>query len=100
MDTGQNLGFRSEEDELTGTVDHIVFSSNDGAFSVFRLRLDNKGKCTATTKGAAPLVGQEVRLIGFWVTHPRFGRQFQALRMRVAAPTNAAKQKTAYEITR
>lgn len=90
MDTGQNLGFRSEEDELTGTVDHIVFSSNDGAFSVFRLRLDNKGKCTATTKGAAPLVGQEVRLIGFWVTHPRFGRQFQALRMRVAAPTNAA----------
>ena len=90
MDSGQNLGFHSEEEELTGTVDHIIFSSNDGAFSVFRLRLENRGKCTATTRGAAPLVGQEVRLTGGWVTHPRFGRQFQAQKMHVAAPTNAA----------
>ena len=89
MELQQNLGFHSEEEELAGVVDHIIFASTDGAFSVFRLRLEQKGKCTATTKGAAPLVGQEVRLTGSWVTHPRFGRQFQALRMHVSAPTSA-----------
>ena len=89
MELQQNLGFHSEEEELAGVVDHIIFASADGAFSVFRLRLEQKGKCTATTKGAAPLVGQEVRLTGSWVTHPRFGRQFQALRMHVSAPTSA-----------
>ena len=89
MEPRKNLGFRSEENELTGVVDHIVFSSNDGAFSVFRMRMKHAGKCTATVKGGAPLVGQEVRLVGSWVTHPRFGRQFQAACMHVSAPTSA-----------
>ena len=89
MELQQNLGFHTEEEELTGVVDHVIFSAGDGAFAVFRLRMEHAGKCTATTKGAAPLVGQEVRLTGSWVTHPRFGRQFQAVRMRVSAPTSA-----------
>ena len=89
MELQQNLGFRSAEEELAGVVDHIIFSADDGAFSVFRLRMDGQGKCTVTVKGAAPLVGQEVRLVGSWVTHPRFGRQFQAARMHVSAPTSA-----------
>ena len=90
MEFQQNLGFHSAEEELTGVVDHIIFSAGDGAFSVFRLRLAQQGKCTATVRGAAPLVGQEIHLTGSWVTHPRFGRQFQAQRMRVSAPTSAA----------
>ena len=89
MEPRQNLGFHSEQEELTGVVDHIIFAAGDGAFSVFRLRMEHAGKCTATVKGAAPLVGQEVHLVGTWVTHPRFGRQFQAMRMRVSAPTSA-----------
>ena len=89
MELQQNLGFHTAEEELTGVVDHVIFSAGDGAFAVFRLRMEHAGKCTATTKGAAPLVGQEVRLIGNWVTHPRFGRQFQAVRMRISAPTSA-----------
>ena len=88
MELQQNLGFHTEEEELTGVVDHVIFSAGDGAFAVFRLRMEHAGKCTATTKGGAPLVGQEVRLTGSWVTHPRFGRQFQAVRMRVSAPTS------------
>ncbi|GAA0215724.1 SF1B family DNA helicase RecD2 [Selenomonas dianae] len=89
MELRQNLGFHSEQEELTGVVDHIIFAAGDGAFSVFRLRMEHAGKCTATVKGAAPLVGQEVHLVGTWVTHPRFGRQFQAMRMRISAPTSA-----------
>ena len=89
MELQQNLGFHTAEEELIGVVDHVIFSAGDGAFAVFRLRMEHAGKCTATTKGAAPLVGQEVRLTGNWVTHPRFGRQFQAVRMRISAPTSA-----------
>ena len=89
MELQQNLGFHTAEEELTGVGDHVIFSAGDGAFAVFRLRMEHAGKCTATTKGAAPLVGQEVRLTGNWVTHPRFGRQFQAVRMRISAPTSA-----------
>ena len=89
MELRQNLGFHSEQEELTGVVDHIIFAAGDGAFSVFHLRMEHAGKCTATVKGAAPLIGQEVHLVGTWVTHPRFGRQFQAMRMRVSAPTSA-----------
>ena len=89
MELQQNLGFRAAEEELAGVVDHIIFAAGDGAFSVFRMRMDGQGKCTATVKGVAPLVGQEVRLVGSWVTHPRFGRQFQAARMHVSAPTSA-----------
>ena len=90
MERRQNLDFHSAEEKLSGVVEHIIFASNDGAFSVFRLRLEQQGKCTVTTKGAAPLVGQEVLLSGTWITHPRFGRQFQALHMKVSAPTNSA----------
>ncbi len=89
MELQQNLGFRAAEEELAGVVDHIIFAAGDGAFSVFRMRMDGQGKCTATVKGVAPLVGQEVHLVGSWVTHPRFGRQFQAARMHVSAPTSA-----------
>ena len=90
MERRQNLDFHPAEEKLSGVVEHIIFASNDGAFSVFRLRLERQGKCTVTTKGAAPLVGQEVLLSGTWITHPRFGRQFQALHMKVSAPTNSA----------
>lgn len=89
MKLQQNLGFRSEEEQITGVVDHIIFSASDGVFSVFRMRMDEQGKCTATVKGVAPLVGQEVRLAGTWVTHPRFGRQFQAVHMHVSTPMSA-----------
>ena len=71
MERRQNLDFHPAEEKLSGVVEHIIFASNDGAFSVFRLRLERQGKCTVTTKGAAPLVGQEVLLSGTWITHPR-----------------------------
>lgn len=85
----QNLGFTAEMSVLQGVVDSIVFTSNDGGFSVFRLRMQQQGRCTVTLNGASPLVGQDVRLDGSWVTHPRFGRQFHAMRVQTSAPTSA-----------
>ncbi|MBE6096711.1 SF1B family DNA helicase RecD2 [Schwartzia succinivorans] len=77
-------------EKLTGTVETIVFASDDGRFSVFRLRVDGqRGMAAATVNAEPPLVGQQVTLSGEWVRHPRFGEQFKAVSLTVAAPTSA-----------
>ena len=76
-------------EELTGVVDSVVFDNGDGRFSVFRLIPDGQSsRVSVTVPSAAPLVGQEVSLQGDWVEHPRFGSQFRAAHIRVAAPTS------------
>ena len=78
-------------EEMEGTVDSIIFASTDGRFAVFRLRPERQnGLVNVTINGAAPLVGQQVQLSGSWVVHPRFGDQFKAAHMTVAAPTSLA----------
>lgn len=77
-------------EQLEGVVDSIIFSSADGRFSVFRLRPERQnGRVNVTVNSAAPLVGQQLQLQGSWVVHPRFGDQFRASHMTVAAPTSA-----------
>ncbi|MBP3231671.1 MAG: ATP-dependent RecD-like DNA helicase [Anaerovibrio sp.] len=76
-------------DELQGTVENIIFASPDGRFSVFRLRPDGqRGIVTVTVQMEPPLQGQQLELKGSWVEHPRFGQQFKAEHMLVAAPTS------------
>ena len=75
-------------EELAGVVESVVFDSGDGGFAVFRLVPEGQaGRVSVTVRSAAPLVGQEVSLSGEWVEHPRFGTQFQAARIHIAAPT-------------
>ncbi|MCR5176492.1 MAG: ATP-dependent RecD-like DNA helicase [Anaerovibrio sp.] len=76
-------------EELQGTVENIIFASQDGRFSVFRLRLEGqRGIATVTVQMEPPLQGQQLELKGTWVEHPRFGQQFKAEHMLVAAPTS------------
>lgn len=74
-------------EELTGKVEHIVYTSPDGSFSVFRLKEKESGK-TVTAAGAvgSPHKGELVKLKGMWVTHPRFGKQFKAVAMEGVKP--------------
>ncbi len=79
-----------EGEQLSGVVESIVFASDDGRFSVFRLRPEGKRHfVTATLPSEPPLVGQQVRLSGAWIRHPRFGEQFKASGIQVSAPTSA-----------
>lgn len=81
------LGFQAEE-ELAGLVDRIVFASEDGTFSVFRLcPVQQNSRVTVTVRAEPPLVGQQLHLKGKWVSHPRFGQQFQAESIRLESPT-------------
>ena len=78
-------------EELEGVVENVIFASPDGRFAVFRLRPERQnGLVSVTVNAPAPLIGQLLTLKGQWVTHPRFGDQFKAEDMLVAAPTSAA----------
>lgn len=73
---------------LTGTAESVIFAAPSGGFSVFRLRQARGAMTTVAANAPAPLLGQDLELTGVWVVHPRFGRQFQARTMLVAAPTS------------
>ncbi|MBQ3971737.1 MAG: hypothetical protein II687_05970, partial [Selenomonadaceae bacterium] len=89
MVTQDALPAMETAEELVGVVDSIVFASDDGRFSVFRLRpLKQHGRVSVTVNSVPPLVGQQVHLRGQWVVHPRFGDQFKATGMKIAAPSS------------
>ena len=67
-----------DKDALIVTVKNIVFQANTGAFCVFRGENPEVGTIAIVYKGQAPYAGEQVKLHGKWVQHPRFGQQFQA----------------------
>lgn len=75
-------------ENLTGTVENVVFRNQDGSFAVFKLQPANENTLiTVVGNMPAPLVGEELELSGEWVEHARFGRQFKAATFRRAAPS-------------
>ena len=63
------IGFQGQE-EIEGVVDSVIYASDDGKFSVFRVKPSQQNsRITATIKGEPPLVGQQVHLKGQWVNH-------------------------------
>lgn len=78
-----------ELEAMTGVVENIIYSSPDGAFSVFRFKPEGQhSTVTVTVQTTAPLQGQQLELKGQWIEHPRFGSQFKALHMLISAPTS------------
>ena len=85
-----SLAGADEAETLEGSVDSVIFANDEGSFSVFRLRpAGQNSRVAVTAPCAAPLVGQQVRLVGQWINHPRFGQQFKAVSLRVEAPSSA-----------
>lgn len=80
----------SNTEQIEGTLERVIWESNDGAFSVIRLRPEGRaGIISATIPCAPPLVGQDVVLTGVWTRHPKYGDQFKAHSVHVEAPTDA-----------
>ncbi len=79
---------RAGEDEtLVGTVERLVYSGGDGAFTVARLRLD-EGERIVTVVGSLVGVpaGAALRVVGRFETTARFGEQFRVARYTEVAP--------------
>ncbi len=74
--------------ELAGTVERIIFENPETGFAIFVLTQHNQ---STIVKACLPAIkiGQEVRAHGQWVTHPKFGRQFQADSCMLTIPTSA-----------
>ncbi len=64
-------------EEITGTVEQIVFKNSENAYTVIDL-FDEHGDCV-TAVGIMPYVneGDTVMLAGKWTNHQTFGKQFQ-----------------------
>ena len=67
-----------QTDEISGTVERVIFYSEENGFSVFTLTIGKNS--TTTVRGHFPSVipGERIHITGIWVTHPQFGKQFEA----------------------
>lgn len=75
-------------EKICGTVDTIIFASQDNRFAVLKLSPKKLStQITVTLNGIAPLIGQLLEIEGEWVKHPKFGQQFKATTYKTVAPT-------------
>lgn len=77
-----------ETSELKGTVDRFLFQNSENGYAVFYIVLDTH--TSAIARGYVPNIqaGQEVVLKGAWVTHPKFGKQFEVSACTTQIPTS------------
>lgn len=75
-------------EELTGTVERIIYENAQTGFVIFVISNKNTSaiikSCTPTLRA-----GQEIRALGTWIVHPKFGKQFHAQQCLITIPTSA-----------
>lgn len=75
-------------EKICGTVETIIFASQDNRFTVLKLSPEKLStQITVILNGIAPLIGQLLEIEGEWVKHPKFGQQFKATTYKTVAPT-------------
>ena len=76
---------------LQGEIERITYRDEKTGYSVIRLRIAGAAK-PVTVVGILPVasIGEALSLMGEWVVHPRFGKQFQARSCRPSVPVTAA----------
>ncbi|MBQ6829917.1 MAG: ATP-dependent RecD-like DNA helicase [Clostridia bacterium] len=76
-------------EELSGTVERIVFRNDENGWTVLDLESDEEYHKVV---GTLPSVqaGELLRMTGEWVEHPKFGRQFRVSSCEHALPTDTA----------
>ncbi|BDC34163.1 ATP-dependent RecD-like DNA helicase [Candidatus Dependentiae bacterium Noda2021] len=75
------------QEQINGTVERLLFTQTDTGYYVFTLALN--AKTEVVVRGYLPTItqGQQVSVTGNWVTHPKFGKQFEAQHAVVQLPT-------------
>ena len=73
--------------EIQGTIEDIVFHNEDNGYIIAHLN-DNKKQITVV--GVVPYIseGQNLKLIGEWVNHPQFGKQFKIIQCEEIIPSS------------
>ena len=76
-------------EQLEGSVENIIFQSDDRRFCVLRIKCVSAGVVTAVYRGPAPFLGETVKASGEWVKHARFGQQFSIAGYQSVKPGSA-----------
>ncbi len=79
----------STEEEINGTVERVVFHSEDTGYTVCILRVPGGGEKTVVGSCAAIWAGQQLKALGRWVRHKEHGLQFAAARLVCVEPHTA-----------
>ncbi len=76
-----------ERNRLAGSVEHVVFASEDGAFAVVKLQVEGEPqRVTAVGAIPQPMPGQLLELHGKWVQDKKYGEQFRVEKAHAAQP--------------
>lgn len=75
-------------ENVQAIIEDIVFQSDDGMYCVLRMTNKVYGRFTAVYKGLPPYLGENISMDGEWVEHPRFGRQFNIVVLKILEPTS------------
>ncbi len=74
-------------DYLEGTVERITYQNDENGYSVLRFQpTGQKGIVTVIGELLSVSVGEGLALKGWWVTHPRYGRQFKIVEYKSLVP--------------
>lgn len=74
-------------EELKGIVSKIIFVSNDNSFCVFVLDTEFD-EVVVTSSGIVPEEGDNIKVIGTWQTHKKYGQQIKAHSIVPIVPTD------------
>lgn len=78
------------KEEISGTVESVVFRNEESGYTVCSVRLPDKSEPVTVVGNCATIwVGENLRATGAWTHHRRHGYQFQADSIVCIAPTSA-----------
>jgi exodeoxyribonuclease V alpha subunit len=75
-------------EELSGIVEQIIFHNVENGFTIFVLQTAPQHTTTIKAHITTLHEGEHVTVQGSWITHPKFGKQFQAEQCTTALPTS------------
>ncbi len=78
---------RMSSPSIQGIVTRLLYASDESGWCAVRLSNDERGSFAATGPLLGVREGDELRLSGKWVEHPRFGEQFEAESYVQVAPS-------------
>ncbi len=76
------------EHSLKGDISKLVFTSENGDYSVIKIRTPEGEEQTVVGPFSGAFEGQSVEMLGIWEKHKEFGHQFRAKSVKFTLPKN------------
>ncbi len=73
-------------EELQGVVERITYRNDENGYTVARYNIDGAGLTTIIGRFVSINDGEHLTILGKWIEHPKFGRQFEVAQSRMSAP--------------